>query len=275
MKKLFWGLIAPGATLVAGAAVLYFAVYPHCFVKAKYKAVQAGGLSVDGAAVFLSTSYESELISIPNRNGTGHVVYSADTQGETAGLLDKREIIVDLPSVLLVRNADRYRKLQEKEIYDSHEIGHDPDHYHFADEENRRIDVLYVADVRGGQWPPLILTAFRFFLVAGLLLAPPLFIGTGWWALRQTTNAGADWHRRISFCVMILATLDWLALVAMAAGDMFHRAGDLTAGVWVGLVITIGCALGGLAGVGYARRATIYLSASLIFTWAFVALSPF
>jgi len=275
MKRLFWGGVAPGIVLIAGVAVLYFAIYPHCFVKAKSKAVQTSALPVEGAAVFLSTSYESELIEIPNRNGAGHVVYSADIQGETAGLLDKREIIVDLPSVLLVRNVGRYSKLQEKEIYDPHEIGHDPNHYHFTDEQNRRIDVLPLGGGHGEQWPPWIMTPLRIFLAAGLLLAPPLFIATGWWVLTQKANARAEWHRKISFCIMILTTLDWLALVAMSAANAFPVSGGLTAWGWVGLAISIGCALGSLIGAGYARRATSCLSASLIFSWVFVALSPF
>src|ERR1700689_3575816 len=117
MSRLFWRWIAPVGTVLAGIAVLCLGAYPHCFFQQKNRTVQIDGVVTEGAGVFSNDSSWNELVAVPNKDGAGYTIYSADLQGEVAGLLNKTDTI-RLPKMVVVRDASRFGNLVEKEIYD-------------------------------------------------------------------------------------------------------------------------------------------------------------
>jgi len=275
MKRLFWNALAPLMILIMAVGGILFVVHPHCFVNLKYKAVMTGGIPVQGAACFTSSAAETELILIPGENESDYLVYSVDVQGEVAGLLDKREILAKLPGVLLVRNPSVYGKLIEREIYDPHEIGHDPNQYHFTAGNARRIDVLYVPGKTKHElpWTRIILALLRDVFIAVMLLGAPLFITVGWLALRRNGDASWGRHRRVAFLIAILATLDWLVLAVAVRANLFFPSfrGIET---WAGMVVSTACVLASIVGTGNFRRPMTYLSVALMLTWLVVASFP-
>jgi hypothetical protein len=285
MKRLFWKWIAPTAVACAAIAILCLAAYPHCFVRAKNRSVQIDGVSVNGAAVFSNGSSWNELVLLPNRSGD--VVYSADLQGEVAGALNKREV-VKLPGVLFVRGADRFDKLLEKEIYDpSLKPGEAPQRFHFITEDKRRVDVSLNYPRHATEWHPLMRVLLLGSLTLGVLLAPPLFLGGGWWAQTRDSNPNAGWRGRLLLYVLFFATLSWLGFVATAVTDAFlqrdYRVALVnyqfvksiwTTEIWVGVLGCTACILAGLVGRGLARRSAVYASVTLLLMWFFVAVVP-
>jgi hypothetical protein len=280
MKRLFWGLVAPTMILLSGLSAFSVTIYPHYFWSVKSKTVQVSDSGVSGASVFFGESSICDLTVIPDKTGTGYAVYTVDTEVGSAGRLDNREIIVGTPWFLLVKDADRYSKLVEANIYD---LPVDPLRYHFTTEDGRRIDVSYIQDKHGSgwQWPRLLSNAFRVSMAIGMLLSPPLFLVTGWLGPGRRHAKRADWRERLSLWVMIVATLTWLTLLALVFvpdGQYLSHGftgripliGDWTPTVWVGFTISLACVFAGLAGSKAARRSIIYLSMALVFTWIFV-----
>ena len=275
MKRLFWNALAPLMILIMALGGILFVVHPHCFVNRKYKTVMTGGVPVKGAACFTNSATEMDLVLIPGENEGDYLVYSVDVQGEVAGLLDKREILAKLPGVLLVRNPSVYGKLIEREIYDPHEIGHDPSEYHITVGNARRIDVLYVPGKREHElpWTRIILALLRDVFIAVMLLGAPLFITMGWLALRRNGDASEQRHRRVAFLIAVLATLDWLVLAVAVRANLFFPS---VKGIetWAGLLVSTGCVLTSIFGTGKFRRPMTYLSVALMLTWLVVASFP-
>jgi hypothetical protein len=277
VKRLFWGLVAPTMILLSGLFAFRIAVYPHCFWAVKTWMVQSSDSGVSGASAFFGESSICDLTVIPNKIGTGYAVYTVDTEVGSAGRLDNREIIVRTPWFLLVKDAVRYSRLVEKDIYG---LPVDPRRYHFTTEDGRRIDVSYVQDKHGSgwQWPRFLPSVFRISMAIGLLLSPPFFLVTGWSGLRRNHAESAGWRERLSLWMMIVATVNWLVLLVLtffANGQFLSHGhpweypliGDWTPTVWVGFAISLACAFAGFAGSKATRRSIIYLSLALVFTW--------
>jgi hypothetical protein len=273
MTRLFWKVFAPMMILIIGAGGLFFALYPHCFIIRGYKMVMSGGAPVQGAGCFTNGASETELILIPGKKLTDYLVYSVDLQGEVAGLLDKHEILFRFPGGVLVWNANIYGKPIERQIYEPHEIGHDPSQYHITDESARRIDVLYVPGRRAQEpsWEKLLQTLLRYIFLIVMLIGAPLFITVGWLALRR--NGDTEGHRRVAFLVVIIATIDWLLLAAAVRANLFFPS-FRSIETWVGLGVSTVCVLASIAGTGGFRRPMTYLSMALMLTWFVVASFP-
>lgn len=291
MSRLFWRWVAPIGTVLAGIAVLCLATYPHCFFQQKNRTVQIDGVVTESAGVFSNDSSWNELVVVPNKDGAGYTIYSADLQGEVAGLLNKTDTI-RLPKMVVVRDASRFSNLVEKEIYDSSlKPGDVPQRFHFA-ADTRRVDVSF-RRFQGRQavrWPPVASMFLFGSLAAWLLLAPIVFLVAGWWSLKRQSDPTAASRGKLFSYVLLFASISWLGFVVTAIVDALlqrgydqrvafwnHVAtmkGIWTAEIWVGVLGGVVCILASLVGRGSTRRSAIYASLALVLMWFFVGIIP-
>lgn len=291
MSRLFWRWIAPVGTVLAGIAVLCLAAYPHCFFQQKNRTVQIDGVVTEGAGVFSNDSSWNELVVVPNKDGAGYTIYSADLQGEVAGLLNKTDTL-RLPKMVVVRDASGFSNLVEKEIYDpSLKPGDVPQRFHFA-ADARRVDVSFrpLGRQPGVRWPPVTSTFLLGALAAWLLLAPIVFLGAGWWSLRRQSDQTAASRGSLLSYVLLFASISWLGFVVTSIVDaLLQRGYDQrvafwnhvatmrglwTVEIWVGILGGIACIVASLAGRGPSRRSAIYASLGLVLMWFFVGIIP-
>jgi hypothetical protein len=288
---LFWRWIAPVGTALAGIAVLCLAAYPHCFFQQKNRTVQIDGVVTEGADVFSNDSSWDELVVVPNKDGDGYSVYSADLHGEIAGLLNKGDTI-RLPKMVVVRDAGRFSNLVEKEIYDSSlKPGDVPQRFHFV-ADTRRVDVSFrrFQDREGVRWPSVASMFLFGSLAAWLLLAPLVFLGAGWWTFKRQPDPTAGWRAKLFFYVLLFASFSWVGFVVTAIVDaVLQRGYDQraafwshvetlrglwTAEIWVGVLVGVACVLASLVGRGASRRWAIYASLALVLMWFLVGIIP-
>jgi hypothetical protein len=291
MRRVFWSWIAPVGTVLAGIAVVCLAAYPHCFFQQQNRTVQIDGVVAEGAGVFSNDSSWNELVVVPNKDGAGHTIYSADLQGEVAGLLNKTDTI-RLPRMVVVRDASRFSNLVEKEIYDpSLKPGDLPQRFHFV-ADARRVDVSFRSLGRqpGVRWPPGASTLLLGFLAAWLLLAPIVFLGAGWWSLKRQSDPTVASRGKLLSYVLLFASISWLGFVVTAIVDtllqrrydqrvaFLNHVGTMrglwTVEIWLGVLGGIACILASLAGRGSSRRSAIYASVALLLMWFFVGIIP-
>jgi len=291
MRRVFWSWIAPVGTVLVGIAVLCLAAYPHCFFKQKNRSVQIDGVVTEGAGVFSNGSSWNELVAVPNKDGAGYTIYSADLQGEVAGLLNKTDTI-RLPKMVVVRDASRFSNLVEKEIYDpSLKPGDLPQRFHFV-ADTRRVDVSFRPSGRqaGVRWPSVASTLLLGFLAAWLLVAPIVFLGAGWWSLKRESVPTVASRGKLLSYVLLFASISWLGFVVTAIVDallqrgydqrvaFWNHVGTMrglwTVEIWVGVLGGIACILASYPGRGPTRRSAIYASLSLLLMWFFVGIIP-
>jgi hypothetical protein len=290
MSRLFWSWIAPVATVLAGIAVLCLAVYPHCFFQQKNRTVQIDGVVIEDAGVFSNDSSWNELVLVPNKDGAGYAIYSADLQGEVAGLLNNGDTI-RLPRMVVVRDASRFSNLVEKEIYDpSLKPGDLPQRFHFA-ADVRRVDVSFRPSGKqlGVKWPPVANRFLLVFLAAWLFLAPVVFLGSGWWSIKRQSDPTAASPGKLPY-VLLFASISWLGfLVTTIVDALLQRGYDQrvafwshvgtmrgvwTSEIWVGVLGGVVCILASLASRGPSRRSAIYTSFGVVLMWFFVGIIP-
>lgn len=292
MSRFFWRWIAPVGTVLAGIAVLCLAAYPHCFFQQKNRTVQIDGITTERAGVFSNDSSWNELVLVPDKDGVGYAIYSADLQGEVAGLLNKTDII-RLPRMVVVRDASRFSNLVEKEIYDSSlKPGEAPQRFHFV-ADARRVDVSFrpLGRQHGVRWSPVASTVLVGSLATWLLLAPIVFLGAGWWSLkRQSDPTTVASRKKLHSYVLLFASISWMGFVVTAIVDaLLQRGYDQRVAFWnhvgtirvlwtveisVGVLGGVACILASLAGREPARRSAIYASLALVLMWVFVGIIP-
>ena len=289
MNRLFWKWIAPVGTVLAGIAVACLAAYPHCFFQQKNRTVQIDGVITEDAGVFSNDSSWNELVAVPNKDGSGYTIYSADLQGEVAGLLNKTDTI-RLPKLVLVRDASKFSNLVEKGIYDpSLKPGDVPERFHFV-ADARRVDVSLRPSGKplGGRWPPVASTLLLGCVVTWLLVAPIVFLAGGWWSLKRQSDPTS--RGKLLSYVLLFLSISWLGFIVTAIADallqrdynqtviFWNHVGTIrgiwSTEIWVGVLGGIACILVSLAGRGSARHSAIYASLALVLMWFFVGIVP-